>query len=76
MSDVWDRLTGSAQIDELKQTVENAVDEIKEKLFAELDKLKKAYPAAEVNEKFLDQWDNLVSTVNLDEVKKQGGRCR
>mmetsp|Transcript_95697 Transcript_95697/g.270792 ORF Transcript_95697/g.270792 Transcript_95697/m.270792 type:complete len:264 (+) Transcript_95697:82-873(+) len=76
MSDVWDQLTGSVQIDELKQTVENAVGENKEKLLAELDKLEKAYPAAaEVKQKFLDQWDKIVSAVNLDEVKKQVAEC-
>mmetsp|Transcript_24183 Transcript_24183/g.63761 ORF Transcript_24183/g.63761 Transcript_24183/m.63761 type:complete len:256 (-) Transcript_24183:369-1136(-) len=76
MSDVWDQLTGSVQIDELKQTVENAVGENKEKLLAELDKLEKAYPAAaELKEKFLDQWDKIVEAVNLDEVKKQVAEC-
>ncbi|CAK0844092.1 unnamed protein product [Prorocentrum cordatum] len=66
----------ASTIDELKQTVENAVGENKEKLLAELDKLEKAYPAAaELKEKFLDQWDKIVEAVNLDEVKKQVAEC-
>jgi hypothetical protein len=76
MSDVWDQLTGSVQIDELQAQLKKAAADSQAKIQAELDKLEKAYPAyAEIKEKFAAQWDKIVSAVNLDELKKQVAAC-
>jgi uncharacterized protein YukE len=76
LSDVWDQMCGSVHIDELKEKLKTATDKAKETIQAEIDKLEKAYPgAAEIKEKFMDQWNQIVSAVNVDELKKQVKNC-
>jgi len=42
----------------------------------QIDKLEKAYPAAaEIKDKFKDKWNDIVSGVNVDELKKQVTEC-
>jgi uncharacterized protein YukE len=76
LSDVWDQMSGCVHIDELKEKLKTATDKAKETIQAEIDKLEKAYPgAAEIKEKFMDQWNQIVSAVNVDELKKQVKNC-
>merc|ERR1712060_884574 len=63
LSDVWDQMCGSVQIDELKEKLKTATDKAKETI------------AAEIKEKFMDQWNQIVSGVNVDELKKQVKNC-
>merc|ERR1712228_827446 len=58
------------------EKIKTATDKAKETIQAEIDKLEKAYPgAAEIKEKFMDQWSQIVSAVNVDELKKQVKKC-
>jgi len=77
VSDVWDQMTGSVQIDELKAKLQTAAgDKAKATLQSQIDKLEEAYPAAaEIKDKFKDQWEKIVSGVNVDELKKQVKEC-
>ncbi|CAK0799221.1 unnamed protein product, partial [Prorocentrum cordatum] len=77
VSDVWDQMSGAVKIDELKEKLKTAAkDYAKQKLQEEIDKLEKAYPAAfEIKDKFQSQWDQIVSGVNLDELKQEVKEC-
>lgn len=77
LSDVWDQMTGAVQIDELKEKLKTAAgDKAKETLQEQIDKLEEAFPAAaEIKEKFKDQWNEIVSGVNVDELKQQVKDC-
>jgi len=76
LSDVWDQMNGSVHIDELEEKLKSAQGKAKETLEAEIDKLEKAYPgAAQVKEKFMEQWSQICSAVNVDELKKQVKEC-
>merc|ERR1719215_1702762 len=70
-------MTGSVQIDELKAKLQTAAeDKAKATLQSQIDKLEEAYPAAaEIKDKFKDQWEKIVSGVNVDELKKQVKEC-
>lgn len=70
VTDVWTQLTGAVEIDQLNQSISKAKDAALAKMQGQLDKLQKAFPAAaELKEKFKDQWDSIVAGVNVDELK-------
>jgi len=72
VTDVWAQLTGAVEIDQLTKSIEKATGEAKEKLQAQREKLEQAYPsAAEVQEKFKEQWDKIIAGVNVDELKEK-----
>jgi hypothetical protein len=71
-TDVWTQLTGAVEIDQLNESISKATDEALAKMQAQLEKLQKAFPAAaELKEKFKDQWDSIVAGVNVDELKEK-----
>jgi len=77
VSDVWEQMGGAVKIDELKEKLkESAEAKVKAALQEQIDKLEEAYPgAAEIKDKFKDQWNQITSGVNVEELKKDVKEC-
>jgi hypothetical protein len=77
LSDVWEQVGGAAKIDELKEKLKtSAEDKAKAMLQEQIDKLEEAYPeAAEIKDKFKDQWKQIMSGVNVEELQKEVKEC-
>lgn len=67
---VWEQMRGAVEIDQIKTAIAAAKADAKEKLLEKLKTLQDAFPSADdIKEKFSDQWNNITSGVNMEELQ-------